>query len=52
MTQKIDRLMVNLGFSKSEVRKARYRRFLYLAIIAMSAIALCGIALNIGLYAG
>jgi len=48
MTSKIDRFMVNLGFSKSEVRKVRHRRLLYVGIGVMAALAALGLALNLG----
>lgn len=49
MTSKIDRFMVNLGFSKSDIRKARYRNMLYVGIILMGALAALGLALNLGI---
>lgn len=52
MTHHIDRLMVNLGFSQSEVRRVRYRRTLYLGIFVMTMMAVGSIVLNIGHYAG
>ena len=41
--------MVNLGFSKAEIRQAKYRRILYVGIGIMAALALLGLALNLGL---
>lgn len=49
MTSKIDRFMVNLGFSKAEIRQAKYRRVLYAGIGLMAGLALLGLALNLGL---
>lgn len=48
MTSKIDRFMVNLGFSKSEIRKVKYRRILYLGITFMAVLAAVGLGLNLG----
>ncbi len=49
MTSKIDRFMMNLGFSQAEIRKVRHRRILYVGIGAMAALAALGLALNLGL---
>ncbi len=49
MTSKIDRFMVNLGFSKAEIRKVRHRNALYAGIGVMAALAALGLALNLGL---
>ncbi len=49
MTSKIDRFMVNLGFSKAEIRKVRYRNVMYIGIGVMAVLAAFGLALNLGL---
>jgi len=49
MTRIIDRFMVNLGFSKSDIRKTRYRNLLYVGIGIMGILAACGLALNVWL---
>jgi len=52
MTSKIDKMMMNLGFSKSDVRKVRHRNILYLGIGIMTLLVLIGLALNLGLKPG
>ncbi len=46
MTHKIDRLMVNIGFAESDVRSAKHRTWLYVAILGMSGLLLTGIGLT------
>ena len=48
MTSKIDRFMVNLGFSQTDVRKVRHRNTLYVGIVLMGTLAALGLALNLG----
>ena len=40
--------MVNLGFSKAEIRKVKYRNILYVGIGVMAVLAAVGLALNLG----
>ncbi len=51
MTSRIDKFMVNLGFAKSDIRRARYRRVLYVGIAVMAGLAVLGLALNLGVAA-
>ncbi|NNE58028.1 MAG: hypothetical protein HKN36_07980 [Hellea sp.] len=49
MTNLIDRVMVTIGFSKSDVRSTPHRNLLYAAIAGMAILACLGIALNLGI---
>jgi len=49
MTDRIDRFMIRLGFTETDVRNTRFRPVFYAAIGVMGMIAAAGIALNIGI---